>query len=144
MKSLKVLSREYKVIKIIKYEKQNEEYEGIIIETAEKNIVRCRLGKKTPKKPGYFVAFWEKNSSNANQPFRAQDSPSELAIVIHDGTYEGVFIIPMQAALKYQIVTNGNKMGKMAMRFYPPWCKELNETARKTQKWQIKYFKDYS
>ena len=26
------------------------------------------------------------------------------------------------------------------MRFYPPWCTNLNKTARATQKWQLDYF----
>lgn len=144
MKSTNTLLKEYGNFKLLKYEKQNEEYEGIIIETNGGKIIRSRFGKKTPKKLGYFVAFWEKDLLNKNRSFQAEDSPKELAIVIKDTYYEGVFIIPKDAAIKYRILTNGTQMGKMAMRFYPPWCQELNKTAKATQKWQLKYFKNHS
>ena len=28
------------------------------------------------------------------------------------------------------------------MRFYPPWCTNLNKTALATQKWQLKYYRE--
>lgn len=144
MKSTNTLLKEYGDFKLLKQEKQNEAYEGILIETIGGKIIRSRFGKKTPKKPGYFVAFWEKDPLNKNQPFQAEDSSKELAIVVKDTDYEGIFIIPKDEAIKHRILTNETQMGKMAMRFYPPWCQELNKTAKATQKWQLKYFKDYS
>lgn len=27
------------------------------------------------------------------------------------------------------------------MRFYPPWCTDLNKTALEAQKWQLKFFR---
>lgn len=125
-------------LKILEYEKQNEEYEGVLIETIGGEIIRSRFGKRTPKKSGYFVAFWEKNPSNKNRPFQAEASPKELAIVVIDTDYEGIFIIPRDTAIRYRILTNETQLGKMAMRFYPPWCQALNETAKATQKWQLK------
>lgn len=144
MKSTKTLLKAYGDFKILKYETQNETYEGFIIETTGANRVRSRLGRRTPKKSGYFTAFWEKNNLNKNQPFQVEAGLKDLVIVVQEKHYEGLFIIPMEAAIKHQIISSESKTGKMAMRFYPPWCQELNETARKTQKWQIKYFKDYS
>ena len=35
-----------------------------------------------------------------------------------------------------------NCKGKMSMRFYPPWCTNLNKTALATQKWQLKYYRE--
>ncbi|MFV1219055.1 MepB family protein [Klebsiella pneumoniae] len=32
----------------------------------------------------------------------------------------------------------------MAMRFYSPWCSDLNRTALVTQRWQLNYFIDLS
>lgn len=144
MKSTNTLLKEYGDFKLLKYEKQNEEYEGILIETIGGEIIRSRFGKRTPKKSGYFVAFWEKDPLNKNRPFQAEDSPKELAIVVKDTDYEGVFIISKDTAIRYRILTNGTQIGKMAMRFYPPWCQELNQTAKATQKWQLKYFKNHS
>lgn len=144
MKSIKTLLKAYGDFKILKYETQNEKYEGLIIETAGANTIRSRLGRSTPKKAGYFTAFWEKNFLNKNQPFQVEAGLKDLVIVVQEKNYEGVFIIPMEVAIKHQIITNGGKTGKMAMRFYPPWCQELNQTAEITQKWQLIYFKDYS
>lgn len=44
--------------------------------------------------------------------------------------------------MKKEILSSENKKGKMAIRVYPPWEKNLNNTALKTQKWQEEYFID--
>ncbi|PEN18911.1 hypothetical protein CRM88_06710 [Lactococcus lactis] len=105
-------------------------------------MVRSRLAKKTPKKAGYFVAFWEKVSQGVNQPFSELDSIEVLAILIDDEDKRGIFLIPKDFAVKNKILSNKSQKGKMAMRFYPSWCKNLNSTAQKTQSWQLNYFKE--
>lgn len=40
------------------------------------------------------------------------------------------------------IIANGAKKGKMAMRMYPTWEQKINQTAIKTQSWQLNYFID--
>lgn len=143
MKSINILKRELGEFEFLGYENQNSEYEGMVIQlTSNKKIVRSRLAKKTSKKDGYFVAFWEKNSLNVNCPFTEIDSPEELAILIVDEEKQGIFLIPKEVAVKNKILANKNQKGKMAMRFYPSWCKNLNPTAKKTQSWQIIYFKE--
>lgn len=144
MESLELLVNAYGKLDICTYENQNRKYEGIIFQTIEdRRIIRSRLCKKTPKKSGYFVAFWEKELSN-NRPFLAPNSPNELAIVVIDGLNKGLFSLPKEAAITHRILTDGNQIGKMGMRFYPPWCKELNHAAMLTQKWQLNFFKSYS
>lgn len=143
MKSINILKRELGDFKIVSYEEQNSEYEGMVIQLASNNkIVRCWLAKKTSKKEGYFVAFWEKNSQDVNQPFSELDSIEMLAILINDEDKRGIFLIPKEVAVKNKILSNENQKGKMAMRFYPSWCKNLNSTAQKTQSWQLICFKE--
>ncbi|MGG5343634.1 MepB family protein [Enterococcus sp. AZ192] len=145
MQSMDILKREFAHFERCDHEEQNEEYEGAVFTISEPNIrIRSRLGKKTPKKTGYFVAFWEKDETQKNRPFQAKNSPEKLVIVIRDFNKKGLFIIPKDAAVERQILSTKDQVGKMAMRFYPPWCSGLNRTAQSTQKWQLNYFKDYS
>lgn len=145
MKSTNILQKVFGNIQIYCLENQNIEYEGLIFYSQTMNSkVRARLAKKTPKKEGYFVAFWEKDEQANNTPFKAASSPELLAIVIDDGNKKGVFTIPKEIAIEKQILSTENGRGKMAMRFYPPWCHNLNKTAMRTQKWQLQYFKNLS
>ncbi|MCB6583549.1 MULTISPECIES: MepB family protein [Streptococcus] len=47
---------------------------------------------------------------------------------------------PKRLAISKKILSTKSCKGKMAMRFYPPWCTKLNKTAQATQKWQLDYF----
>ena len=42
------------------------------------------------------------------------------------------------------IISSEKHKGKMAIRVYPSWEKNLNKTALNTQKWQIPYFLDFT
>ncbi len=108
------------------------------------NLSRSRLAKKTPKKEGYFVAFWEKNQQNQNEAFDATEAPEMLAIVIADQEKQGLFLLPKECLIQQKILKTHQQKGKMAARFYPSWCQNLNQTAKKTQKWQLTYFTDLS
>ena len=101
---------------------------------------RCRLAKKTPKKEGYFTVFWKKDQDNKNIPYTDRDLGDELVIVVIDDCHCGLFIIPKEVAISKKILSTKDCKGKMAMRFYPSWCTNLNKTARATQKWQLDYF----
>ena len=123
MKILDVLYEFYGDFEFIK-EKWNEKYEGILIKIKdEQGYKRCRLAKRTPKKEGYFTVFWKKDKNNMNDK-------------------KGLFIIPNEAAIRKKILSTKNSKGKMSMRFYPPWCANLNTTAQSTQKWQFKFFRE--
>lgn len=144
MKSQKILFNLLGEFTVQQFEDQNRAYEGAIIEIIkDKQLIRSRLAQKTPKKEGYFVVFWEKDELNVNQPFKANNSPDYLAIVVDDGNQKGLFLIPKQIAVQQKILSTDRQTGKMAMRFYPPWCTNLNNTAKKTKRWQMNYFKAY-
>ena len=100
------------------------------------------LGKKNTEKEGYFTAFWKKDQNNKNIPYTNEDLGTELVIVVIDNDKKGLFIIPNEVAVRKKILSTKNSKGKMAMRFYPPWCPNLNTTAQSTQKWQLKFFRE--
>ena len=132
MKILDVLYNFYGDFDFIE-EKYNEKYEGILINIKEEQgYKRCRLAKRTPKKEGYFTVFWKKDQNNKNIPYTNEDLGNELIIVI----------IPNEVAIRKNILSTKDSNGKMSMRFYPPWCSNLNTTARATQKWQLQYFRE--
>lgn len=124
-------------------EEQNSEYEGMSFNSGNTSY-RSRLAKLTPKKKGYFVAFWEKDEHNINQAFSFDESPDNVIIVILDETKKGLFIFPKKVLLNKKILRTSSQKGKMAIRVYPSWESNLNPTATKTQQWQIPYFFDIS
>lgn len=123
----------------IELEQWNEEYESLDIVIGN---IKCksRLAKKTPKKQGYFVAIWKKDSLNKNIPFNEDDIGDYLVINILDDYNEGQFVFPVSILIEKGIVKADNSKGKMAFRVYPPWVKDLNKTAMVSQKWQTEYF----
>ena len=101
---------------------------------------KCRLAKTTPKKEGCCKAFWKKDQNNKNIPYTYKDLGDELVIDVIDARHCVLFIIPKDVAISKKILSTKDCKGKMAMRFYPSWCSNLNKTAQATQKWQLDYF----
>lgn len=131
------------VIGNIIVEQQNADYEGQVF-TVNNQTFRSRLAKKTPKKQGYFVVFWEKDAENKNQAYAFSEAPDQLLVLIVDDEKQGLFIFPKSVLLTQGILSNETSKGKMGMRVYPTWETELNRSAERTQKWQALYFTDYS
>lgn len=127
----------------LKKEDQNSDYEAAILKI-NSDVYRSRLAKLTPKKKGYFVAVWEKDTTGTNQAYHVDESPEKLIISIIDNNIYGQFIFPKKVLLTYGILKNNTQKGKMAFRVYPSWLTELNITAKKTQAWQTPYFIDLS
>ena len=128
---------------MLKRENQNSDYEGFLLQI-NNHVYRTRLAKLTPKKKGYFVAVWEKDSTGTNQAYNYEESPEKLIVSIIDGEKRGQFIFPKDVLLTYGVLKNSKQKGKMALRVYPSWITDLNETAKKTQAWQVLYFIDLS
>ncbi|WP_288226909.1 MepB family protein [uncultured Enterococcus sp.] len=127
----------------LQLEKQNDAYEGATF-SLEGTSFRSRRGKLTPKKKGYFVAFWEKDPAGTNHPFSYEDSPEKVIVTVLDAPFSGHFIFPKKRLLEKGILKGPDTKGKMALRVYPTWEQGLNKTARMTQSWQIEYFTDTS
>ncbi|GEN87177.1 MepB family protein [Oceanobacillus sojae] len=124
-------------------EPQNMEYEGTTFNINE-NKYRSRLAKRTPKKDGYFVVFWEKDVNHCNQAFAYSESPDKIVFSIIDKDVKGQFIFPKSLLLEKGILRTNDNKGKMAIRVYPSWERSLNNSAKKTQAWQAPYFIDVS
>ncbi|QDW99632.1 MepB family protein [Staphylococcus hyicus] len=125
------------------FEQWNKEYEAFNFEFNGMGF-KSRLAKKTPKKAGYFVAFWCKNESGKNRPFNFNESKDKLIINIVDGPKKGQFIFPKELLVEKGIIRSEKHKGKMAIRVYPSWETGLNKTAISTQRWQIPYFLDFT
>lgn len=123
----------------ITLEEQNKDYEGAFF-LIDKHSFRSRKGKRTPKKQGYFVVFWEKDIFNKNKAYDYVRAPDKLIITIFDEDKRGQFVFPKELLAEKNILSTENKQGKMALRVYPDWVTSLNKTALKTQSWQLPYF----
>ena len=84
----------------------------------------------------------KKDQNNKNIPYTNEDLGDELVIVVIDNDKSGLFIISNEEAIRRKILSTKDNNGKMSMRFYPPWCTNLNTTALATQNWQLKFFRE--
>lgn len=124
-----------------KVEKQNEEYEGALFSIGNRTF-RSRKGKRTPKKQGYFVVFWEKDQENKNKAYDFSTAPDKLIVTILEDEHAGQFIFPKAILAERAILSTEKNKGKMALRVYPSWSTPLNKTAAATQNWQLPFFAD--
>lgn len=138
MKSLQVIKSFFSVERI-KQETQNAAYEGCTFSIHHQTF-RSRLAKKTPKKQGYFVVFWEKDETNKNQVYHAEVAPAMFVITVIDEGKSGQFLFPKAVLQTKGILRSAESKGKMGLRVYPTWISDLSPNALKTQKWQAPYF----
>lgn len=125
-------------------EKQNAKYGAGIFQLTF-HTVRFRVAKITPTKVGQFVAFWEKNENNENQPYSCEDAPDLLVInTSTENNQFGQFVFPKEVLLKQNILSSNSTKGKMGIRVYPIWDSPVSKVALKTQTCQLTYFVDLS
>lgn len=131
-------------VKAVLEEKQNAQYGAGIFQLFDKTV-RFRVAKITPTKIGQFVAFWEKDVLNQNQPYLYAEAPDLLVITTFKNESElGQFVFPKEILLEKNILKSASTKGKMAMRVYPSWEQPSSKQALKTQNWQLAYFVDLS
>lgn len=132
------------ILKSIQEEKQNAKYGAGTFQLSFKTV-RFRVAKITPTKIGQFVAFWEKDENNKNQPYSYEGAPDLLVITTFKSDNEfGQFIFPKEILFNQNILRSDSSKGKMAIRVYPSWDITTNKQAMKTQEWQLPYFIDMS
>lgn len=130
------------IIESVKEEKQNSKYGAGTFAISSKTV-RFRVANTTPTKVGQFVAFWEKDENNKNQPYLYEEAPDLLVITTFKSENEfGQFIFPKEVLLKQNILRSISTKGKMAIRVYPNWDSPSSKQAIKTQQWQLPYFVD--
>jgi hypothetical protein len=123
----------------IRHHEESNEYSacGFLL---NKNKIEFRTGKITPTKPGHFVAIWKRDNAGKTTPFDLSDGIDFMVITVREKKHLGQFIFPKSILADQGIITQNDKEGKRGMRIYPPWSKNLNKQAQKTQKWQGDYF----
>src|SRR5690625_3866573 len=130
------------IIKSVQEEKQNSKYGAGTFQLASRTV-RFRVANISPTKVGQFVAFWEKDINNKNQPYLYEEAPDLLVITTFKNENEfGQFIFPKEILLEKDILRSTSTKGKMAIRVYPIWDSPSSKQAMKTQKWQLPYFID--
>ena len=139
MLSVSLLKNYFPTAKLINEEYQNQEYEGILFQDDQYSY-RSRLAKKTEKKVGYFVVFWEKDPTNKNRAYSYEQAPDFTLVWVVDDQHLGYFRFPKQLLKEKKILRDSRQPGKMAIRVYPTWSTSLNPTAQRTQRWQLDYF----
>lgn len=124
-------------------EPQNLAYEGFTFSLNHRSF-RHRRAKKTPKKQGYFVVFWEKDMQNKNQAYSVAESLEITIVTVIDQEKVGQFLFPRAILQQQGILRSEAQKGKMGIRVYPTWELDLNKNAQQIQKWQAPYFIDLS
>jgi hypothetical protein len=67
------------IVKSVQEEQQNSKYGAGSFRLASKTV-RFRVANITPTKVGQFVACWEKDENNKNQPYSYEEAPDLLVI----------------------------------------------------------------
>ncbi|MCA5005491.1 MepB family protein [Sphingobacterium bovistauri] len=124
-------------------EHESKEYFGYNFELAHLKF-KFRKAKITPKKVGQFVTLWKRNSENITEPLKASDDFDFYVVLTEDHQNQGLFLFPRLELTKRQILSTDVKEGKRGFRVYPSWTETGNKQAQKTQKWQTRFFIDYS
>ncbi len=132
------------IVTSIQEEQQNAAYGAGTFELSSKTI-RFRVAKVTPTKTGQFVAFWEKDENDKNQPYSYEEALDLLVITTFKNESNfGQFVFSKELLLKHGVLRTNTTNGKMAMRVYPSWDSLTSKQAMKTQEWQLPYFIDMS
>jgi len=120
-------------------EDESTEY-GACTFTLNGHSIRFRVAKITPIKIGQFVTLWKRIGKSPIQPFDITDPIDFFVVSVKKEHFLGQFIFPKSVLCEKGIVSKNNMGGKRAIRVYPPWDNAISLQARKTQKWQLKYF----
>ena len=130
------------IVNSVQEEKQNSKYGAGTFQLSSRTV-RFRVANITPTKAGQFVAFWEKDRNNKNQPYLYEEAPDLFVITTFKNADEfGQFIFPKEVLLEKGILRSDLTKGKMAIRVYPSWDSPSSKQAMITQKWQLPYFVD--
>ncbi|TGD59923.1 hypothetical protein E4635_02280 [Flavobacterium humi] len=120
-------------------EKESIAYNACQLELNHRKVL-FRSAKITPTKVGHFVTVWKRNHAGITAPFDASDAIDLVIVNTRKGEDFGQFVFPAAVLAQKGILSTAVKEGKRAFRVYPPWEKELNKQALKTQQWQLEYF----
>lgn len=122
-------------------EAQTSDYEaGLVVLGSE--TWRIRTARVTPKKPGAFVAVWERDANGETRPFAPDDAVAGLLVFVCEGPRFGVFRFTTPQLIKLGVYRSDASEGKRGFRVYPSWSTGLNSQATKTQQRQAAVFQE--
>ncbi len=102
--------------------------------------IQFRVGKITPVKIGCFVTLWKRVGAGPILPFDLEDPVDLFVVSVRNASRFGQFVFPKSVLCEQGIVSTKARIGKLAMRIYPPWDTPENRQANHTQAWQLLYF----
>lgn len=105
--------------------------------------IEYREAKVTPKKLGYFVTLWKRNSMAKTEPYSFLESIDYYCFGIACNRNFGQFIFPRNILFENGILSSPTHKGKLGFRLYTPSLKLTSEHAKKTQIWQGRYFLNF-
>jgi hypothetical protein len=120
-------------------EAESEEYGACEFEMNDLRI-KFRVAKITPTKIGQFVTLWKRIGNGPIMPHDLNDAVDFFVVSVRHVNHLGQFVFPKTILHRQGIVSRDGKGGKRAIRVYPPWDITQSPQAKKTQRWQLKYF----
>jgi hypothetical protein len=124
-------------------EAESRDYGASTFKLNDMNVV-FRAAHITPTKIGQFVTLWKREGHGPIQPYDENDPIDLFVVSVRSGERWGQFVFPKQLLIEQDVVSQGDKGGKRALRVYPPWDVTESRQAEKSQLWQGKYFLDLS
>ncbi|MCI0130301.1 MepB family protein [Vagococcus sp. CY53-2] len=82
-----------------------------------------------------------KDDKSKNKACSFEEASDITLVWIIDADKKGIFMFPKEILLQKKILQAESQIGKMGIRVYPTWERDLNPTALKMQQWQLQYFK---
>ncbi|WP_234712068.1 MepB family protein [Burkholderia pseudomallei] len=105
------------------------------------HTVAFREAKTTPTKIGQFVTLWKRPKPGAAiEPLDISDCVDFVVVYVFDAMQRGHFVFPQKILVEKGVMSSSGKVGKRAIRVYPPWINPVANEAIRTQKWQLRHF----
>jgi hypothetical protein len=140
----KINFRDFKAI-VTNFEQSSEgqKYDACTYILGESKVI-YRKAQITPNKAGQFVTLWIRNKVGVIRPYDVSDDFDIVIIFVKYKKLRGLFIFNKEVLNNYDIISGNKKLGKRALRIYPPWDKVKSSHAIKSQVWQLEYFTSLS
>lgn len=138
---IKYLTAQGCTVQIVKNDSFNHAYSGMDLVLDKQLKLTYRQAKITPKKQGFFVTLWHKDSSEAvNIPYSATDLEHGLLIFVPHDKAPGFFVLNQSVCEQLGILKTESKPGKMGFRIYHPESQLEAKQARRIQTLMKPYF----
>ncbi|WP_254624744.1 MepB family protein [Burkholderia diffusa] len=133
-----------KLFSPVLHEAESADYGACRFRLDGHNIV-FRVAKTTPTKIGQFVTLWKRRRpGDAIEPLDAGDPVDFVVVCTSNAAHHGQFIFTRKILIEKGVISSPDTVGKRAIRVYPPWSNPVAIEAVRTQKWQLRYFLDFS